>query len=81
MACVFECVFWSLMLTAGEDQRTGMFIHWEIMKLQLTLSVDGHPERQVKGETEKHLDYDSHLNMFRMLYFTLHEADTVCSVT
>lgn len=35
-------------LTAGEDERTGVFVHWEIMELQLAFCVDGHP-----GEGEK----------------------------
>lgn len=40
--------------TAGEDERTGVFIHWEIMELQLALCVDGHPGEGEKTQT--HLD-------------------------
>lgn len=31
-------------LTTGEDERTRVLVHWEIMELQLTFSVDGHPK-------------------------------------
>lgn len=44
--CLCVCV-WEYMLlpifTAGEDERTGVFVHWEIMELQLAFCVDGHP--------------------------------------
>lgn len=39
--------------TAGEDERTGVFVHWEIMELQLALCIDGHPV-----ETEKEMQRD-----------------------
>lgn len=45
-ACV--CLHSLPILTAGEDERTGVFVHWEIMELQLAFCVDGHP-----GEGEK----------------------------
>lgn len=35
--------------TAGEDERTGVFVHWEIMKLQLALCIDGHPVETERG--------------------------------
>lgn len=31
-------------VTAGEDERTGVFVHGEVMELQLAFCVDGHPE-------------------------------------
>lgn len=47
------CVFMLLpIFTAGEDERTGVFVHWEIMKLQLAFCVDGHPEEEGR-ETER----------------------------
>lgn len=45
-------------LTAREDERTGVFIHWEIMELQLALCIDGHPEEERSAEEQKHLDKD-----------------------
>lgn len=49
--CFYACVFLVPGLTAGELERTGVFVHWEIMKLQLAFCVDGHP-----GERERRLD-------------------------
>lgn len=31
-------------VTAGEDERTGVFVHGEVVELQLAFCVDGHPE-------------------------------------
>lgn len=39
-----ECV-----LTAGEDEWTGVLVHWEVVKLQLALSVYCQP---VKGRND-----------------------------
>lgn len=41
--CVCLCVCVPI-FTAGEDKRTGVFIHREVMELQLAFCVDGHPE-------------------------------------
>lgn len=38
-------------LTARELKRTGVFIHREIMKLQLAFCVDGHPEERQRQKT------------------------------
>lgn len=38
------CVFSVPVLTAGEHERTGVFVHREIMELQLAFGVDGHSE-------------------------------------
>lgn len=40
-------------LTAGEDEGTGVFVHREIMELQLAFGVDGHPgEEETSGQRE-----------------------------
>lgn len=44
-------------LTAREYQRTWVFIHWEIVQLQLALSIDGKPKEKqsVCYHTSAHL--------------------------
>lgn len=47
-ACVCVPIF-----TAGEDEGTGVFVHREIMELQLAFGVDGHPgEEETSGQRE-----------------------------
>lgn len=50
---VCACVMLLPKLTAGEDEGTGVFVHWEIMELQLAFCVDGHPEEGGWGGWEK----------------------------
>lgn len=50
--CVYVCMRLPI-FTAGEDKRTGVFVHWEIMELQLAFCVDGHPgQKERRRETE-----------------------------
>lgn len=35
-------------LTAGEDERTWMFIHWKVVQLQLALCVYGQPAKRTR---------------------------------
>lgn len=56
LMCMCVCVSVCMLLpifTAGEDERTGVFVHGEIMELQLAFCVDGHP-----GERERNKDKD-----------------------
>lgn len=52
--CVFSACGLPI-FTAGEDERTGVLVHWEIMELQLALGVDGHPGRDRNTQRQRHL--------------------------
>lgn len=61
-------------LTAGEDQRTGVFVHGEIMELQLALGVDGHPARRTETDSDKDIP-TSEIALDRPVSWTVKRPD------